>query len=45
MMGDGAQHTFAGVVLRTSGTQTITATSSDGLKVTSPPIMVSPFAG
>jgi hypothetical protein len=45
MMGDGAQHTFAGVVLRTSGTQTITVTSSDGLKVTSPPITVSPFAG
>ena len=45
MTGDGAQHTFAGMVLRTSGTQTITATSSDGLKVTSPPITVSPFAG
>ena len=44
MMGDGAQHTFEGVVLRTPGTQTITATSSDGLKVTSPPIMVSQFA-
>jgi len=45
MMGDGAQHTFAGMILRTPGTQTITATSSDGLKVTSPPITVSPFAG
>src|SRR6266576_3448063 len=45
MMGDGAQHTFPGVILRTAGTQTITATSSDGHKVTSPPITVSPFAG
>jgi hypothetical protein len=44
MTGDGAQHTFAGMILRTAGTQTITATSSDGHKVTSPPITVSPFA-
>jgi len=45
MTGDGAQHTFPGMILRTAGTQTITATSSDGHKVTSPPITVSPFAG
>ncbi|MGZ4256460.1 MAG: hypothetical protein ACXVRE_01695 [Gaiellaceae bacterium] len=45
MTGDGAQHTFPGMTLRTPGTQTITATTSDGLKVTSPPITVSPFAG
>jgi hypothetical protein len=44
MTGDGAQHTFAGMILRTAGSQTITATSSDGFKVTSPPITVSPFA-
>ena len=45
MTGDGAQHTFPGVILHTAGTQTITATSSDDFKVTSPPITVSPFAG
>jgi hypothetical protein len=44
MTGDGAQHTFAGAALRTPGTQTITATDSNALKVTSPPITVSPFA-
>jgi hypothetical protein len=44
MTGDGAQHTFAGMILRTPGMQTITATSSDGFKVTSPPILVSQFA-
>jgi hypothetical protein len=44
MTGDGAQHAFPGTILRTAGTQTITATSSDGLKVMSPPITVSPFA-
>lgn len=45
MTGDGAQHTFPGMILRTAGTQTITASTSDGFKVTSPPITVSPFAG
>jgi hypothetical protein len=43
MLGDGAQHEFDDVVLRTSGSQTITATTNDGLTVTSPPIAVSPF--
>jgi hypothetical protein len=43
--GDGAQHEFDGVVLRTPGAQTITATDSDGKKVTSAPITVSPFGG
>jgi hypothetical protein len=37
---DVAQHAFTGVVLRTPGTQTITATDSNGLKVQSPPITV-----
>jgi hypothetical protein len=39
---DAAQHTFAGAVLRTAGTQTITATDSNGLHATSPPITVVP---
>ena len=39
---DVAQHTFAGAVLRTGGTQTITATDSNGLSATSPPITVVP---
>jgi hypothetical protein len=37
---DIAQHVFTGVVLRTPGTQTITATDSNGLKLQSPPITV-----
>ncbi|HYX88486.1 MAG TPA: hypothetical protein VE753_03875 [Gaiellaceae bacterium] len=39
---DTAQHTFTGLVLRTPGTQRITATDSTGLSVTSGPISVSP---
>ena len=39
---DVAQHTFAGAILRTGGTQTITATDSNGLSATSPPITVVP---
>jgi hypothetical protein len=42
---DAAQHTFAGAVLRTAGTQTITATDSNGLSATSPPITVVPPSG
>jgi hypothetical protein len=42
---DVAQHTFGGVVLRTPGTQRITATDSGGLSVQSGPITVSPFSG
>ena len=38
---DGAQHTFTGLVLRTPGTQRITATDSAGRSVTSGPITVS----
>jgi hypothetical protein len=38
---DTAQHTFTGLVLRTPGTQRITATDSNGLSVTSGPITVS----
>ncbi len=41
---DTAQHTFTGIVLRTVGTQRITATDSNGLTVTSGPITVSPFS-
>lgn len=37
---DVAQHTFTGIVLRTVGTQTITATDSNGFTVTSGPITV-----
>jgi hypothetical protein len=37
---DLGQHAFTGVVLRTPGMQTITATDSNGLKETSPPITV-----
>jgi hypothetical protein len=37
---DLAQHAFTGVVLRTPGTQTITATDSSGLTEQSPPIVV-----
>ena len=37
---DLAQHTFTGVVLRTPGAQTITATDSSGLTKQSPPITV-----
>ena len=39
---DVAQHTFTGAILRTGGTQTITATDSNGLSATSPPITVVP---
>jgi hypothetical protein len=35
-----SQHTFAGTVLHTPGTQTITATDSNGFTITSPPITV-----
>jgi hypothetical protein len=38
---DLAQHAFNGIVLRTPGVQTITATDSNGLTKQSPPIMVS----
>ena len=38
---DVGQHTFTGIVLRTVGTQTITATDSNGFSVTSGPITVS----
>ena len=38
---DLAQHVFTGVVLRTPGTQWITATDSNGLTLQSPPIAVS----
>jgi hypothetical protein len=41
---DVAQHTFTGVILRTTGTQQITATDSLGHSVQSPPITVSPFS-
>jgi hypothetical protein len=37
---DVGQHTFTGIVLRTVGTQTITATDSNGFSVTSGPITV-----
>jgi len=42
---DTAQHTFTGLVLRTPGTQRITATDSHGFTVQSGPITVSPFSG
>jgi hypothetical protein len=38
---DLAQHAFTGIVLRTPGMQTITATDSNGLTKQSPPILVS----
>jgi hypothetical protein len=41
---DSAQHTFTGVILRTPGTQQITATDSNGLTIVSGPINVSPFS-
>jgi hypothetical protein len=41
---DTAQHTFAGVILRTPGTHTITATDSSGFTIQSGPITVSPFS-
>jgi hypothetical protein len=41
---DTAQHTFTGVILRTAGTQQITATDSSGLTIQSGPITVSPFS-
>ena len=41
---DAAQHAFTGVILRTPGTQRITATDSSGLSVQSPPITVSASA-
>jgi hypothetical protein len=41
---DTAQHTFTGVILRTPGTQQITATDSSGFTIVSGPITVSPFS-
>jgi hypothetical protein len=41
---DVAQHTFTGVVLRTVGTQRLTAKDSHGFTVQSGPITVSPFS-
>jgi len=41
---DVAQHTFTGLVLRTVGTQRLTATDSHGFSVQSGPIIVSPFS-
>jgi hypothetical protein len=41
---DSAQHTFTGVILRTPGTQQITAIDSSGLTIQSGPITVSPFS-
>jgi hypothetical protein len=41
---DVAQHTFTGLVLRTIGTQRVTATDSHGFTVQSGPITVSPFS-
>jgi hypothetical protein len=38
---DVGQHTFTGIVLRTLGTQTVTATDSNGFTITSGPITVS----
>jgi hypothetical protein len=40
---DSAQHTFTGAILRTPGTQRITATDSHGFSVVSGPITVSSF--
>jgi hypothetical protein len=41
---DSAQHAFTGIVLRTPGTQRITATDTHGFKIQSGPITVSPFS-
>jgi hypothetical protein len=41
---DASQHSFPGIVLRTPGTQRITATDSHGFKIQSGPITVSPFS-
>ena len=41
---DAAQHAFTGVILRTAGTQRITATDSNGFSFQSPPIAVSASA-
>ena len=41
---DAAQHTFAGLVLRTSGAQRVTAKDSHGFMIQSGPITVSPFS-
>jgi hypothetical protein len=41
---DTAQHTFTGVILRTLGTQRVSATDSSGLTIESGPITVSPFS-
>jgi len=41
---DVAQHTFTGLVLRTVGTQRVTAKDSHGFTVQSGPITVSPFS-
>jgi hypothetical protein len=38
---DAGQHTFTGIVMRTVGTQTVTATDSHGFTIQSPPITVS----
>ena len=38
---DVSQHTFTGIVMRTLGTQTMTATDSNGFTIQSPPIAVS----
>ena len=37
---DVSQHTFTGIVLHTPGTQTVTATDTNGFTITSPPIAV-----
>jgi hypothetical protein len=42
---DAAQHVFEGVILRTAGTQRVTATDSKGLTMQSTPIEVSPPSG
>jgi hypothetical protein len=41
---EAAQHTFTGIVLRTPGTQRVTATDSHGFTIQSGPITVSPFS-
>lgn len=41
---DVAQHTFTGIVLKTPGTQRVTATDSHGFTLQSGPIAVSPFS-
>ena len=42
---DAAQHVFEGVILRTAGTQRVTATDSKGLTMQSTPIEVAPASG